>query len=97
MPFFKTYLSLEDKDQLFFKHDLVKKHLQKTMDQQPRFENTFIPQVCCIEKKPIMSYTREVLSKRHRLSHQQIDHWLGKIAARNFTGKVKPSENAGIS
>jgi hypothetical protein len=25
-----------------------------------------------------MSYTREVLSKRHRLSHQQIDHWLGQ-------------------
>jgi hypothetical protein len=30
MPFFKIYyLSLEDKDNSFFKHDLVKKHLKK--------------------------------------------------------------------
>jgi hypothetical protein len=31
-----------------------------------------------------MSYTREVLSKRHRLSHQQIDHWLGENRSKEF-------------
>jgi hypothetical protein len=28
------------------------------------------------------------LSSCRAASNQQIDHWLGKIAARNFTGKV---------
>jgi hypothetical protein len=31
-----------------------------------------------------MSYTRETLSKRHRLSHQQIDRWLGQNSSKDF-------------
>lgn len=29
-------------------------------------------------------YTREILHKRHRLSHQQIDHWLGENRSKEF-------------
>ncbi|MFT5964458.1 MAG: hypothetical protein ACI9L6_001196 [Flavobacterium sp.] len=31
-----------------------------------------------------MSYTRETLSKRHRLSHQQIDRWLDENSSKDF-------------
>jgi hypothetical protein len=31
-----------------------------------------------------MSYTREILSKRHRLSHQQIDRWLDENRSKEF-------------
>jgi hypothetical protein len=31
-----------------------------------------------------MIYTREILSKRHRLSHQQIDRWLGENRSKEF-------------
>lgn len=31
-----------------------------------------------------MNYTREILSKRHRLSHQQIDRWLGENRSKEF-------------
>lgn len=31
-----------------------------------------------------MNYTREILHKRHRLSHQQIDRWLGENRSKEF-------------
>jgi hypothetical protein len=83
MPFFKTYFYLlKTKTISFFKHDLVKKHLQKLRNGSTTQIWEYIYTSGMLHwKVPIMSYTREVLSKRHRLSHQQIDHWLGKIAA----------------
>lgn len=32
----------------------------------------------------MIKYTREILHNRHRLSHQQIDHWLGENRSKEF-------------